>query len=342
MNPHVSIIILNWNGWKDTLACLDSLCKISFENFSIVLLDNGSTDESVVKLTEYLEAKSFFDNQKLTLITNEKNLGFTGGNNKGAEYAMKTFEPDYVLFLNNDTVVENDFLTRLVEVAKSDDKVGSVQPLLLRPGGEVVDSLGIEFRATGPEDKGARTAVRDNDLSKNVEIFGPCCAAALFKSKALKKTGLFNPLFFAIFEDVDLAWRMRLAGYSSILTVNAVVYHKRGVSNRNTWEDRCRSMFKVRFWKDLALIYLKDYPIKRYHSKKNLMMVYLRYFPWGKILRRIFLTPHWFIPYFLGLLFSVVRTGNTNEFVKLTFQSLKKRKEIAKASHMEAIQRQWL
>jgi len=147
-NPRVTIIILNWNGWEDTVECLESIFQINYHNFVVIVVDNASEDDSIEKLRQYCNGilkvnskffyysslnkpielfeytnneleKTFNSNtknlsNKLFLIKNSKNYGFAKGNNIGIEYAINTFDPDYVLLLNNDTVVDKEFLKELV------------------------------------------------------------------------------------------------------------------------------------------------------------------------------------------------------------------------------------
>ncbi|NQE54445.1 hypothetical protein C5S29_12710, partial [ANME-1 cluster archaeon GoMg3.2] len=158
----VSIIILNWNGWKDTIECLESLYQITYPNYEVVVVDNGSEDESIEKIIEYCEGKikvesKFFEydpsnkpikvieytraeagggkeeeidslpsNRKMIIIKNEKNYGFAEGNNIGMRYALKALNPDYILLLNNDTVVDREFLGELMKVAESNGMIGFV------------------------------------------------------------------------------------------------------------------------------------------------------------------------------------------------------------------------
>ncbi len=164
--PRVSIIILNWNGWKDTIECLESVYQITYPNYDVIVADNGSENESIEKIKEYAEGKlevtsKFFkysgENKpfcyieytreeteagsgkegeindlpswkKLIIIKNGKNYGFAEGNNIAIRYALKTLNPKYVLLLNNDTVVDKRFLNELVNVAESDRRIGFVGP----------------------------------------------------------------------------------------------------------------------------------------------------------------------------------------------------------------------
>jgi hypothetical protein len=166
-NPKVSVIILNWNGWKDTIECLESLYQIDYPNYDIVLVDNDSKDDSIQRIMDYckgkLKQKSPFynynpknkpiqifeytkeeteknlqtnkseyqelpSNKKLILIKNDKNYGFAEGNNIGIRYSLNTLNSHYILLLNNDTVVEKHFLTEMVETGENDDKIAVIGP----------------------------------------------------------------------------------------------------------------------------------------------------------------------------------------------------------------------
>src|SRR6267154_3812077 len=120
--PRVSIVILNWNSYEVTLDCLTSLRKIDYRNFELVIVDNGSIDGSPAKLLESAP--------EIRLIQNKTNLGFAAGCNVGVRDALRR-GTDYVLLLNNDTIVAFDFLSQLVRVAESDDRIGAASPKIL-------------------------------------------------------------------------------------------------------------------------------------------------------------------------------------------------------------------
>ena len=109
-NPKISIVILNWNGFADTIDCLISLSKCTYSNFDVILIDNNSNDESVSIIKKWLTETRF---QNLIFIENEENYGFAKGNNIGIDIALKN-NSDFILLLNNDTVVESDFLIELL------------------------------------------------------------------------------------------------------------------------------------------------------------------------------------------------------------------------------------
>ena len=166
MDPSVAIIILNWNGWENTVECLESLYKIDYPNYYIILVDNASHDDSIQKIREYCTGKirpisnyvEYTDHDKpipiteiehnkliqfelnetllnssiheknLILIKNDRNYGFAEGNNIAIRFSMEKLNPDYVLLLNNDTVVDKKFLYELIQVAIKNDKIGFVGP----------------------------------------------------------------------------------------------------------------------------------------------------------------------------------------------------------------------
>ena len=304
MNPKVSIIILNWNGWKDTIECLESIYQINYPNYNVILIDNNSTDNSIEKIKEYCKGKikvksehikynhlnkpikifeytekeiktlknstnTYHDissAKKITIIKNNKNYGFAGGNNVGIRFVLNTDSP-YILLLNNDTIVDHDFLTELIKAAQRYKNIGSIQSLLLKPDGKFIDSLGQEIYIWSAMDKGINSAY--SPLKNDKEIFGACAAAAVYPKEVLEKIGLFDEDFFVIFEDVDLSWRIRLKGFKSVLAVNSIVYHKRGISESINQHETSQLM-EYHYNKNLLSIMLKYYPLSHLFGSKNL------------------------------------------------------------------------
>jgi GT2 family glycosyltransferase len=132
MPPAVCIIVLNWNGGEDTFRCIKSLQNQTYDDFSIMVVDNGSTDGSVAAL------RSMKD--QITLIESPENLGYTGGNNLAIRAALKS-DFGYVWLFNNDAVAEPDALALLVAAAEADPKVGLASPFLRDPGGDMTDQF---------------------------------------------------------------------------------------------------------------------------------------------------------------------------------------------------------
>jgi GT2 family glycosyltransferase len=345
--PTVAIVILNWNGWLDTINCLKSLNNIKYKNYYTIIVDNNSIDESIQKIRDYyrdtcgLTSKNFHNlleytkkeaefgggreeeivnlpsNKRLIMIKNDKNLGFAGGNNVGINYSLNVLSPKYILLLNNDTFVDEFFLDKLVESIDQDDEIGSVQSLLLKPGGNQIDSLGQSLLCSGAKDIEIGSIYRGGLVK--TEVFGPCAAAALYRSKALEDAGPFDESFFVMFEDVDLSWRIRMKGYSSFLIPSSIVYHKRGVSER--WQT---SGTKSR--------------IIRYYTIKNWLMVAIRYYPspQNQYMLRLF------IHYLVWCLIYAISLGRLRESIGQICASLIIRKDMRKDKIWKDLQSRWI
>ena len=217
-SPKVAIIILNWNGKHYTIECIESLKKIIYPNYEIVLVDNGSKDNSV---------ECFKDRYPdIKIIINKKNLGFAEGNNIAIKAILKNKYVKYLALLNNDTKVEPYWLEELISVAETDKKIGACQSKILSmsaPG--MLDAVGISISKNGGAiQEGYKT--RDVGQYEQVrEIFGACAGAVLYRREMLNKIGLFDEDFFAYYEDVDIAFRARLAEWKCAYVPKSIVYH---------------------------------------------------------------------------------------------------------------------
>lgn len=212
----VSIVIINWNGIRDLKDCLPSLRKVKYPKIEIILVDHGSKDGSI----EYVK-KNF---PKVKLIEAKKNLGFALGNNVGYE---KT-KGEYVLILNNDTVVENDFLDYLVETLNGKG-VGIVQPKIIFADTKKLQSAGTYLTNSGfLYHIGYDKNPRDKKYNKKSKIFSANGSCMLIKRDVIEEVGLFDRDFFLYFEETDFCWRAWLAGYSVLYEPRAVIYHKGG------------------------------------------------------------------------------------------------------------------
>lgn len=214
--PLVSVIVVNYNGLRFLQKCLDSLLAQTYKNIEIVLVDNCSADGSA----SFIKANY----PSVRLIENEANLGFALANNIG----IKSSSGELVATLNNDTEAAPQWLGSLVDAAISAEDVGMCASKMLfmkRPG--IIDSTGVCISRSGAcWDRGMFE--RDDGQYAFGEVFGPCAGAALYKKKMLDEIGLFDEDFFAYMEDVDLAFRGRLAGWKCMYVPEAVVYHFHG------------------------------------------------------------------------------------------------------------------
>lgn len=217
----VSIIIINWNGISDLKDLLPSLKKVKYKNFETIIVDHGSTDGSI----EYVK-KNY---PKIKLLEKKKNLGFALGNNVG----VKEAKGEYILLLNNDTIVKPDFLTNLVDFIESDSKIGVVQPKIIFADSKKLQSAGTYLTNTGflyhvGFDKDPNLA----KYNKRKEIFSANGACMLIKREVIKKVGLFDKDFFLYFEETDFCWRVWLTGYTIKYVPEAVIYHKGGKATK--------------------------------------------------------------------------------------------------------------
>lgn len=211
----ISVVIPNYNGMRYLDGCLSSLSVQTFRNFEIILVDNGSADGSA----RYV-AESFPD---VRIVKNEENLGFSGGVNSGIRRARGEF----ILTLNNDTRAERDLIRCLAEAMDSDEEVGMCASKMLFCDGRI-NSTGICLSRSGAAwDRG----MGEPDLGQYDEasdVFGPSAGAGLYRRKMLDEIGLFDEDFFMYMEDVDLAFRGRLAGWRCIYVPSARVHHVHG------------------------------------------------------------------------------------------------------------------
>ena len=217
----VAIIIVNFNGEKYLPDCLGSLQKINYDKdfFKIIIVDNDSEDRS-------LEIIEKFSDLEIKLIKNDKNQGFAEGNNIGIRWAMgENF--NYVYLLNQDTAVEPDFLVKAVELAESDSKISAVQSLLLLwSEKDKINSWGNEIHYLGFGFSGGYKEKFEKEKLAEKEINYASGAGCLLKINVLKEIGLFDSDLFMYHEDLDLGWRMKIAGYKNMLAPKSIVYHK--------------------------------------------------------------------------------------------------------------------
>ena len=219
---NLAIIIVNWNGRKFLKDCLDSLESQTYKDFNVILVDNGSKDDSVSFVRK--------NYPHIEIITLSENTGFAKGNNIGISKALENREIENIITLNNDTKVSADFVEKMVECAKNYPDFASIQPKVLDAEGKIIDCVGVlvynemsaQNKGYGEEDNG--------QYEKSEEIFGVSACAALYSRKALGTTKLpgnnyFDEDYFAYYEDVDLAWRMRLSGFKSYYCPEAEVFH---------------------------------------------------------------------------------------------------------------------
>ena len=282
MEPKVSIIIPNWNGLEDTIECLESLKKISYQNYEVIVVDNDSRGKDA----EVLRCR-FAD--YIRLIRNDKNLGFAGGVNVGIRYAQSNCKPDFLLLLNNDTVVAADFLTKMVESAITDNSIGIVGLEAYQYGLSAGARQGFIVKVQILEARIAFIGIKQIKAwrSNNSEALNGCCL--LIRSDVIEKIGYFDESYFCYWEDFDFYVRAKEAGYRMICTPAAKIWHKASQTTRKVsgfayyyfhrnkirfmkkhatkWEYRWFMIYNLFFYFELILV---DYLILK-RSPQSLM-----------------------------------------------------------------------
>lgn len=341
------MIILNWNGWEETIECLESVFQNNYPDFYPIVVDNGSTNQSIEKIREYCEGKipcnsQYFqsgrngrlvnlielsaegiqrdgddlqpDHQSLILIKNRENLGYAGGNNVGIAYCLETLHPDYILLLNNDTVIPQNCIRNLVGCMENHANYGLVQPIILFYQTDLIENSGYSLDIWG----GAYPLKRYQKYKKSTEVnnqeffyaSGACLMLRPGILKELDEHG-FDPTFFLYYEDVDLSWRIRLKGYGIGICPDTVCYHREGSS--------CAKLKEKRF----------------YYRNRNRLRLLLKNYSFFSLI--LFLPQALFLGFISAMFFSVKEKtteyfwmflsaigGNTRDIV----QVLKKRRLI--------------
>ena len=263
--PEVSIVVLNWNGWEDTLECIESIFSSGYPRCKVVIVDNGSQDQSVEHIRDYADGKFGIKSQlrastsipkqhkmrefnlneiegknkldchcPLVLIKSPENFGFAEGNNIGIRFALNYLSPDYVLLLNNDTFVEEKFLENLVEVAGKDEYIGIVGPKIYyyhKP--DMINSAGVMMNWPSGIGTNLGIGCLDNgqfdETSDFDALIGVCL---LIRTSLFEKVGYLDKKFFLLLEETDFCIRARKNNFRVIFHPKSKVYHKEGFSGK--------------------------------------------------------------------------------------------------------------
>jgi GT2 family glycosyltransferase len=218
--PSVKIIILNWNRKAEIMDCLASLQSVHYPNFEILVVDNGSSDgsQSIIRTTY----------PQVTLAEMGHNLGFVEGNNAGIKSALTTHS-DYVLLLNNDTLVSPDFLNDLVDAAEADQTVGAVGPTIYytsqpqkiwSAGGSIDWQRGLTHMLAFDEIDHGQLGL----TAREVDFISGC--AILVKKSVIDQVGMLDPRFFSYYEETEWCVRIKRAGYRLLHVPTAHIQHR--------------------------------------------------------------------------------------------------------------------
>jgi len=253
--PKVCIIIVNWNGKELLEDCLSSLFKLTdYPNYKVIVVDNGSTDGSV----EFVK-KNF---PKADVLALDKNYGFSKGVNMGAAYCIKKYNPDYLLILNNDTmIVDKNWIKELVKTAEKDKRIAIVGVKTLQPDGRL-DGSYYDFIST------EHIGFLEEDPNKysficNVTGVGGSCF--LLRVSLVKKIGLLDETYFYGPDDIDICLRYRKKGYRVVYNGLVRIIHYGSGSQKKA----------------------KSYFVFKY-LRRGRLLLFLRYYPFSFVIKEIF------------------------------------------------------
>lgn len=275
MNKKTALIIVNWNGFRFLKDCLSSVFNQTYKNFDVYFVDNGSKDDSIKFVEENFS--------KVKIIKLDKNTGFAKGNNIGIKEALKDKEIEYIVCLNNDTIIEQNWLEELIKTADTDLKIGSVSSKAYFSDNITINNAGLDFyKALQTNKKGGISigfGLSDTEvpeLSEDMEIFAAGGVAPLYKRVVVEKllvrdNEFFDEDYFAYSEDYDVGFRIKSLGYKSFLSSNAKLIHLHSMTGGKA------SSFKAYYCERNSIL----------TAIKNLSILDLILFPFRNILLKL-------------------------------------------------------
>lgn len=217
-NPKVFIVVLNFNSYMDTVECLNSLKNIDYENYEVIIVDNSSVDGSFEKLKD--KFKSYI------ILKTKENKGYANGNNLGIDYALKN-GAEYICVLNNDVVVESDFLSKIIDVMK-DKKVGIAGPCICSyDNRQNIQAMGANINLyTGLTQAKSKGKKYSDFQSENIKVDYLGGACFVIKREVIDKIGAIPENYFLFFEETEFCLSAARIGYELVCVCSSKVYHK--------------------------------------------------------------------------------------------------------------------
>jgi len=272
--PKVFIVVLNYNGGNELRQCLDSVYKLNYSNFEVIVVDNNSSDNSFEK------ARKRFD--RFHFIKNSRNLGFSAGNNVAIKWALEK-GAEHVFLLNNDAIVEKSTLTNLIEFAEKEKQVGIVSPIIYNKSESKIWFSGGKInwwkmrtehwqKAKPKHNKSKKTNDKNDYLQKTEYITG---CAMLIKRKVFAEIGLLDEDFFLYYEDADFSLRAKRNGFNLGVVEKAKVFHSEK-SLENPQKVYWLVLSGILFFRKNALWYWRPYLgaylfLRKLKNKYNLL-----------------------------------------------------------------------
>jgi hypothetical protein len=232
----VGVVVLNWNGTQDTLECLSSLSELTYPFVAIIVVDNGSLDDPGPIIREKFPCIQY--------VRTDRNLGISGGNNLGIRAALAV-GCQYIVLMNNDTVVASDFLDHLVSVCEADHTVGIAGSMIMYYGEpDRIQVAGFKFADRSVfkiRIRNGQIVVRGEDgidqgqFSAPEEVPAVSGCAMLIRRDVIETVGGQDPRFYIYFQDIDFCLRATRAGFRCLLVPASRVWHKGGRTLSAAW-----------------------------------------------------------------------------------------------------------
>ena len=231
--PKVSLIILNWNGVDDTIECLESIQRLTYEHYEVIVVDNGSDGDDVTILS------SIFG-EYIHLVCNKSNLGSSEGYNSGIRYVLNASKPkpQYIVIMNNDLVLNQNCLSELVRVADTDQKIGIVGPKIYyydyKGSKNIIWSAGGKLRKWLPNVHYhiGENRVDGPEYHNEASVDWITGAIFMLRTSLIDEIGLFHSGYFIGLEDVEYCLRTKKHQFDILYVPTAKAWHKVGVSMR--------------------------------------------------------------------------------------------------------------
>lgn len=276
--PLVYIIVLNYNNWFDTIECLESLKKLNYNNFKVILIDNNSTDDSFSKLNEYLGNDKTIKELNLTFIRSTSNRGYAYGNNIGLKIALNDENFKYAWVLNNDTIVGKNSLKYLVDYyslqRSNGTKLGLLgSKLIFYYTSNIIQCVGGKYRGFFGFPKQIGLGKNVDDINNvNEDKIDYVSGAAVFVSEDfLRVVGLMSEDYFLYFEELDWAMRGKRLNYTLGYCNLSHVYHKDGASTKKDIKKLASSPFSDFHFTRSKILFTKKF------YKSRLLLIYFSF-----------------------------------------------------------------
>jgi GT2 family glycosyltransferase len=227
----IAVIVLNYNNWNDTIECVDSLLNNTYENFEVVIVDNKSTNDSIVKIKG-----KYDDHNQVKIIVSSKNSGYAGGNNIGIEYALRN-EADYILVINNDTILPNTLLADLIHKAQEKEQIGVISTKIMFSDDKTLWYAGGYFspkKASGYHIGIGEADQGQYDEPKEVQFLTGCLL--FIPKQIIDDVGYLDDVFFLYGEDLDYSLKVLRKGYKLYYEPSMKIIHKVSASHKKSDE----------------------------------------------------------------------------------------------------------